>query len=433
MAQAVRPRIVILGGGFGGVYTALHLQNLREYHEYDVTLISRDNYFLMTPLLFEAGSGVLEPRHAVNPIRPLLSSVRFIEAEIEGVDFDARQVRTRHSPDDEPRLIPYDHLVVALGGVTNQSLISGSEHAMSFKTLADAIFVRNHVIDQLEHADVETDPATRGKMLTMVVVGGGLVGVELMGELTEFARAASRFYPRIHPEDFQFHLLEAGPSILPEMLPELREYAARRLRKRGVAIDTSTPVKRIEPQRLHLADGRTIEAATIVLATGVVPAPILQTLDLEKDRKGRVVVDATMRCPTRPEVWALGDCAAIPDPQGRPYPPLAQHAIREARVLAENVASALRDRPLRPFVYETLGVLASLGHFDGVGRVMRLKLRGVFAWFAWRSYYLFQMPRFERRLRIMFDWTVALFFKNDVVKLELFGREHPSGRLRVRR
>jgi len=423
-------RILILGGGFGGVYAAVHLQRLRRRarQPLQITLVNNDNYFLMTPLLFEAGSGILEPRHAVNPIRPLLRHARFVEADVERIDLDRRAVHVRHAPGVDPWELAYDHLVLAVGGITNRQIIPGSEHAFTFKTLADAIFLRNHIIDLFEQADVEEDPAARSRLLTFVIVGAGLVGVELVGELTEFVQRLADTYPRVDRRLIRFHLIEAGPKVLPEMEDDLAEHAARVLRRRGVQILTSTPVQVIEPGIVHLPDARRIDAATIIVATGVLPSPLLQQVAVEKDRKGRVMVDATMRAKAHPSVWALGDCAHIPDPAGKPYPSLAQHAMREARVLAQNIVAAINGQPLGPFVYSTLGTLAALGHYDGVGRVWKFKLRGFAAWWVWRSYYLMQMPRWERRIRIMLDWSVALLFRNDIVKLDLFGEEHPARR-----
>jgi NADH dehydrogenase len=429
-------RVLILGGGFGGVYTALHLERLlRKARRHlprpvEVTLVSRDNYFLMTPLLFEAGSGVLEPRHTVNPIRPLLRTARFVEGEVERVDFDRRAVVARHAPGFEPFELPFDHLVLALGGVTNRAIIPGSELAMPFKTLADGIFLRNHVIDLFERAEIQPDEGKRRELLRFIVIGAGLVGVELMGEMTEFIPSLLRSYPRVKRDEISFHLIEAGPKVLPEMERDLADHATEALRRRGVHVRSAAPVQRIEPDVVVLPNDERLTGATILLAAGVAPNPLLKDMPLAKGKGGRIVVDASMRAPDRAGVWALGDCAAIPDPQGQPYPTLAQHAMREAKVLARNIVASIRapdgsPAKLEPFVYESLGTLAALGHYDGVGRVMKLKLRGFLAWWVWRSYYLMQMPRFERRLRIVLDWTVALLFKNDVVKLDLFGEEHP--------
>lgn len=418
-------RILILGGGFGGVYTARHLERLLNDHsDVEITLVSRDNYLLMTPLLFEAGSGILEPRHAVTPIRTLFRRVQFVEAEVQSIDLDRNVVLARPSADEIYEL-PYDCLVLALGGVTNRRLISGAEHAMSFKTLADAIFLRNYTIELFERADVERDPARKQAMLTFVIIGGGLVGVELMGEFSQFVDRLCRTYRNVHPNDIRLELLEAGPRIMPEMRQDLADYAVRLFRRRGISIRTDCPVKQIEPRRVHLPDGQVIEAETIILAAGVLPSPLVESLPLPRDHKGRIIVEPSMRCDANPRLWALGDCAAIPDPQGNPYPPLAQHALRQAKVLAGNIVASMHNRPLRPFVYQTLGTLAALGHYRGVGRIMNFRFKGFLAWWIWRTYYLAQMPRWDRRVRIMLDWTVALLFKNDVVKLDLFGEEHP--------
>lgn len=414
-------RIVILGGGFAGLYTTLNLQRvLRHRHDVHITLVSRNNYFTMTPLLFEAGSGVLEPRHAVSPIRPLfhLEKAQFVEAEILGVDLDRQVVRTMlvHR---EPLEIPYDQLVIALGGVTNTKIIPGAERAMQFKTLADAIALRNHVIERFEEADVEKDERRKRALLCFVIIGAGLVGVELQGELHDFLHHVRKNYRNIASEMLHFHLIEAGPRVLAELDDDLARYAHDVYTRRGIDVRVDMKVSRIDDGRVTLANGEAIDAQTIILAAGVVPSPLLAALDLEKHKNGRVLVESNMRTAKRPNVWALGDCAAIPDPSGNPYPPLAQHAIREARLLAHNIAAALSGRPLQSFVYHSLGTLAALGSYKGVGRVLSLKLRGFPAWFVWRSYYLMQMPRWSRRLRIMLDWTIALLFSYDVVELDL--------------
>ncbi len=410
-------RIVVVGGGFGGVYTALALEALQTSSRHlDVTLISRDNYLLITPLLFEAGSGILEPRHTICPIRPLLRRTRVIVAGATGIDLEKQIVHAMHEPGGHCYDVGYDQLVLAVGGVTNRTIIPGSEHAMVFKTLSDAICLRNQVIDVLEQANVETDSMRKKHLLTTVVIGAGLVGVELVGELTEFLRNICRTYENVRCEDFTVVLCEAGPVFLRELPPGLADFARRSLAKRGVDIRTNTPVAEITPNSVTLSNGTTISAAIILLCTGVAPNPLLAGLDLPKDH-GRIIVDTTLNCLKRPEVWAIGDCAWIPSGDGKAYPQLAQHALREARVLARNITRRVQGQPLEPFVYQTMGALAALGHYSGVGQVMDIRVRGFLAWWIWRSYYLMQMPRWSRRLRIVIDWTVSLFFHNDVVKL----------------
>jgi NADH dehydrogenase len=432
-------RIVVVGGGFGGVRCTRHLEHLcRDRRDVEITLISRDNFFVLTPLLFEACSGRLELRHCAQPIRPALRRARFIEAMVRGVNVDRRLVHAVAS--DATRYdLPYDHLVVALGASTNETTIPGSSSAFTFKTMADALLLRNHIIEQLERADAATDASYRRRCLTLVVIGGGLVGTELLGELTAFAEDVLRYYPRIHREEMRCHLFEAGPRILPEIDPELATIAAEVLRARGADISIMTPVRAIEPTRVRVGE-EWIDAGTIVLAAGIVPSAVAAAMSVEHDKKGRIAVDATMRSLSHPDVWALGDCASIPSPDGRPYPALAQHAVREGRHVAGNVVAALDERLPTPFVFNSLGTMASLGHTRAVARVFSFQLTGFAAWWFRRTYYLLQMPRWDRRLRIVLDWTVALFFRPDITKVELASEQlqaremsTPNGRSELRR
>ena len=411
-------RVVVVGGGFGGVAVARHLERLRGASgKVDITLVSRDNFFVLTPLLFEACSGRLELRHCAQPIRPALRRTRFVEAALERVDVERRIVHAVAAEGIAYEL-PYDQLVVALGAATNVSLIPGSANAFTFKTMADALLLRNHVIERFERADAAPDPALRQRCLTFVIVGGGLVGVELLGELTAFAEDVLRYYPRLRREELRFHLFEAGARILPEVDPKLAEIATRVLRRRGADIRASTPVRSIEPTRVHL-DHESIDAGTLVLAAGIAASAAAMGIPVDHDGRGRIAVDAAMRSRSHPEVWALGDCAAIPGPDGRPYPALAQHAIREARVLAHNVVAAIDGRAPAPFVYRPLGTMASLGHSRAVAQVLGMRLTGFPAWWLRRTYYLLQMPRWDRRLRIILDWTIALFFRPDITKIDI--------------
>lgn len=411
-------RIVVLGGGFSGVATTRHLERLLDRRpDVEITLVSRDNFFVLTPLLFEACSGTLELRHCAQPIRPALRRTRFVEATVEDVDVEAHVVLAV-AAEGVVYELRYDHLVVALGATTNQALIPGSATAFTFKTMADALVLRNHLIERFERADAAPDPADRSRCLTVVVIGGGLVGVELLGELTAFADDVLRYYPRIRRDEVRFHLFEASPRILPEVDARLAESAMRVLRRRGADIRAATPVRSLEPGRVHLAT-ETIDAGTIVLAAGIVPNEAAARVPVAHDERGRIAVDGTMRSTSHADVWALGDCASIPGPDGRPYPALAQHAIREARQLARNVAAVVHGRDPAPFVFRPLGTMAALGHSRAVAEVFGMRLTGFFAWWLRRTYYLFQMPRWDRRLRIVLDWTVALFFRPDITKVDL--------------
>jgi NADH:ubiquinone reductase (H+-translocating) len=423
MAAPVSPtRIVILGGGFAGVTAARGLERRCRGRPIEITLVSRENFFVITPLLFEACSGRLELRHCAQPIRPALRRTRFVEADVGHVDLERRLVHAT-APGGDRHQLPYDYLVIALGATTNESRIPGSPHALTFKTMADALLLRNHVIEQFERADAASDPAVRRRCLTFVVIGGGLVGVELLGELTAFTEDVLRYYPRLTRKEMRFHLFEAGPRILPELDPGLADVAARVLRGRGADIRASAPVSRIEPACVRL-ESESVEAATIVLAAGIVPTPEASAIPVAHDDRGRIAVDAAMRSRSHPEIWALGDCAAIPGPDGRPYPALAQHAVREARQAARNIAAVLVGRPPEPFVFNALGTMASLGHTRAVARIFGFRLTGFPAWWVRRTYYLMQMPRWDRRLRIVLDWTVALFFRPDITKVDIGGRPY---------
>jgi NADH dehydrogenase len=417
-ATASKKRILILGGGFGGVATARYLERLfRRRTDAEIVLVSRDNFLLMTPLLFEVFSGTLDLRSCTFPVRAFLRTTRFVEATVQGIDLD-RQVVRLTSPGERSELA-YDQLVLALGSKTDRDMIPGSEHAFTFKTLADALLLRNHVIERFERADVETDPQRKAQLLTFTVIGGGLVGVELLGELTAFVDGITPLYKHVNRDEIRFHLVQGAGRIMPEIDPGLAQYGARVLARRcGVDQRTNTRVQAIEPGRVHLAEG-TIAADTIVLAAGNVPNPVVAGLPVEKDRGGHIVVEPTLRCRSHPEVWALGDCASILGPDGKRYPNLAQHALRQARVLAGNIVGALDGRPPRPFVYQTLGMMGALGHSEGFGQLLKVRIHGLPAWLLRRAYYLLQMPGWGRRLRIMIDWTFALLFRPDIVKVGL--------------
>jgi NADH dehydrogenase len=416
--RPAKTRVVILGGGFGGVYTARHLERLcRHRPDVEIVLVSRDNYLVMTPLLFEVCSGALDLRHCAFPIRAFLRTTRFVEATVQGIDLDRRVVHLAAA--GESGELAYDHLVLAVGAMTNRTMIPGSEYAFTFKALADALLLRTHIIERFERADVEPDAERKRRQLTFIIIGGGLVGVELFGELTAFADGIAPLYKHVNRDEVRFVLLQAADRLMPEIDPRLAEYGTRVLKgRRGADIRTHVHAQAIEPGKVHLSD-ETIEADTIILAAGIVPSLVVAGLPVEKDRHGHIVVDGAMRCPSRPEVWALGDCAAIPAPDGKPYPNLAQHALREAKVLAQNISGVLDGKPPKPFVYNTLGMMGSLGHGKAFGQLLKMRVHGFLAWFVRRTYYLFQMPGWRRRLRIIIDWTFALLFRPDVVKISL--------------
>jgi NADH dehydrogenase len=346
-----------------------------------------------------------------------LRNVRFAEGTVQDIDLERRTVRVAAGGRSET--LAFDHLVLALGAMTNKKMIPGSVHAFTFKTLADAFLLRNHMIECFERADVEPDQECKRRLITFVIIGGGLVGVELFGELTALVDEIAPLYRNVRRDEVRFIMLQAGDRIMPEIAPMLADYGARVLGgRRGAEIRTHAAARAIEPGRVHLPD-ETIEAETVVLVAGIVPNPVVASLPVEKDKHGHIVVEPTMRCKNHPEVWALGDCASIPSPDGKPYPNLAQHALREAKVLAGNIYTVLNGRAPQPFVYDTLGMMGSLGHSRAFGQLLRVRLHGFVAWFVRRTYYLLQMPGLSRRLRIMSDWTFALLFRPDIVKVSL--------------
>jgi NADH dehydrogenase len=421
-AHSSKTRIVVLGGGFGGVYTARHLEGLcKRRQDVEIVLVSRENFLLMTPLLFEVCSGALDLRHCSFPIRAFLRSTRFVEATVQAIDLERRVVRLIAG--SESGELAYDQLVLALGGRTNRTMIPGSEHAFTFKTLADGLVLRNHIIERFERADLETNPERKRRHLTFVLIGGGLVGVELFGQLTAFADGIAPLYKHVNRDEVRFILLQGGDRLMPEMDPKLAAYGTGVLRGRsGADIRTKARVQAIESGKVHLSE-ETLEADTIVLAAGIVPNPVVAGLPVEKDRHSHIVVDAAMRCPSHAEVWALGDCASVPSPDGSSYPHLAQHALRQAKVLARNIVGVLDGKPPQPFVYNTLGMMGSLGHGRAFGQLLKVRVRGILAWFVRRTYYLLQMPGWARRLCIVINWTAALLFRPDVVKISLESEE----------
>ena len=409
--------IVILGGGFGGLYTALELEKrLKRKRDVTITLLNAENFFLFTPMLPETGASSIATRHIVSPLRKLLRRARFAEVRIEHVDLDARTISARHSLTAKPREFHYDHLVIALGGVTNYFGIPGAEdYSLPFKTLGDAIYVRNHTIDKLEEAAVE--PESVDELLTFVIAGGGLTGVEVTGALNDFVRQAAAYYPEIDRKRIRVMLIEAGPRLMPEMTEELALFSEKVLEKRGVEVLTNTSVTKVEKNAVEISTGGRIATATLIWSAGVAVNPLIAALDAPKER-GRIRTNEYLEVEGLTNVWALGDCAYIPDRQtGKPHPPTAQHAVREGKRVARNIAAALGYGKREPFVYRAMGQMAIVGERTGVADVMGHRFSGLFAWFLWRTYYLFWIPQFEKRVRVVLDWTLDMFFTRDLVQL----------------
>jgi NADH:quinone reductase (non-electrogenic) len=408
--------IVVLGGGFGGVYTALHLERLLGDADAKITLVSRDNFFLFTPMLHEVASCDIDITHIVSPIRTLLKRTEIFVGDVESVDLRQRRVVLSHGFLRHRHELQFDHVVMALGSITNFYGLPGLEQrALTMKTLGDAIHLRNRVIATLEEGDTECAADPDG-LMTFVVAGGGFAGVETLAGLNDFVRDALRFYPHLRAERIRMVLVHSGSTILPELGDNLGAYAQRQLSKRGVEIITNAKVAGVTADGVQLSDGRCIPSRLVVWTAGTSPHPLMHELPCALDR-GRVLVDETLAVPNWPGVWALGDCAVVPNVRtGKPHPPTAQHALREARVLAENVAATLRGRPTKSFDFMTIGQLAAIGRRTGVARVFGINFSGFLAWWLWRTIYLSKLPRFEKKLRVAIDWTLDLLFARDFVQ-----------------
>lgn len=409
--------IVIIGGGFAGLYTALELEKrLKRERNVTVTLLNSENFFLFTPMLPEAGASSIATRHIVSPLRKLLRRTRFAEVEVASIDFDGQIVSARHSLTGAWREFHYDYLVLALGGVTNYFGIPGAaDFALPFKTLGDAIYVRNHTIDMLEEAAVE--PERADELLTFAVVGGGLTGVEVVGQINDFVRESADYYPEIDRRKIRVMLIEAGPRLMPEMNEKLAAFSEKVLIKRGVEVLTNTAVVGVDEKSFALSTGERIPTRTVIWGAGVAPNPLLAGFNLPKER-GRLRVNEYLEVEGLSNVWALGDCAYILNPKtGQPHPPTAQHAVREGKRAARNIAAAFGRGERQPFDYDTMGQMAIVGERTGVADVMGLRFSGFIAWFLWRTYYLMRVPQLEKRLRVVMDWTLDLFFTRDLVQL----------------
>jgi len=408
-------RVLILGGGFGGIYAALELEKqLARDPGLEVTLVTRDNYFLFTPMLHEVAASDLEVSTIVSPLRKLLRRVSTFVGTIESIDLAGREVVVSHGFDGHTHRLAYDHLILALGSTTNFFGLPGVERcALTMKSLGDALVLRNRLITHLEEANGECAAGARQPLLTFVVAGGGFAGVETLGAINDFVREALPFYPNLRPEHVRMVLVTPDEVILPELGPRLGRYAQRKLAARGAEIVTRAKVRGIEGGVVTLSDGRTIETTTLVWTAGTAPNPLLATLPVAR-RNGRVTVNECLEVPGHAGVWALGDSASVPDPaSGGYHPPTAQHALRQGRAAARNVVAALRGRPKRPFRFATLGQLAAIGRRTGVAQIFGINFSGFVAWWLWRTIYLGKLPRFEKKVRVALDWTLDLCFAKD--------------------
>jgi NADH:quinone reductase (non-electrogenic) len=413
----MRTRIVLVGGGYVGMYAALELQK-RLGDGADVTLVNPENFMTYQPFLPEVASGNIEPRHVVVPLRQVLRRARIVVGEVTGIAHE-RRTATIRTGGHETLELGYDVVVVGAGSRSRVLPVPGlAERGIGFKSVAEAIYLRNHVIARLDEASETLNAERRRAALTFVFVGGGYAGVEALAELEDMGSAAMKYYPRLRREDMRWVLVEAAGTILPEIGPELAAYVRRHLEERGIAVLLDTRLESAEGGVMRLSNGDAFAADTLVWTAGVKPEPVAQRSGFPVDERGRVVVDEFLRVQGVEGAWAAGDNAAIPDlVAGSTAPPTAQHALREARRLGRNVAASLTGGELEPFRHRNLGQLASLGRFRGAATVLGVRITGFPAWWLHRSYHILMMPTLSRKSRIIADWTVGLLFPRDIAQL----------------
>ncbi len=412
-------KIVIAGGGFAGLSAAMYLdKTLARRAEANVTLISRENFILFTPMLHEIAAGDLSPSDIVNPLRRILRHVRFVEADVRDVDLSARKIHCIHGIGDADLELEYDHLLLALGSETNFFGNQGiRECAVTMKNVMDATLLRNRMVALLEEAALEKDESARHELLTFVTAGGGFAGAETTGAVNDFLRETARFYPALREDVIRVVVVHPGSYLLPELGEELGRYAERKLIERNVEVIKGARVASYDSSVVKLNDGRSIPAATLIWTAGVRPSPVIASLPVEKE-KGRIRVNENLAVPEITGLWAVGDCAAVPDSNtGQFYPPTAQHGLREGVVAAKNIERTILGQPLEPFRFKTLGLLAAIGHRTGVAMVFGMKFSGFIAWWLWRSVYLLKLPRLAKKLRVVIAWTLDLFFGRDITQI----------------
>ena len=415
----MKTKIVIAGGGFGGLYAAKYFdKTLAGRDDIEVMLISRENFILFTPMLHEIAAGDLSPNDIVNPLRRILHHVKFVEAEVKDVDLNARKIRCIHGIGDADLELEYDHLLLALGSETNFFDNQGiREWAVTMKNVMDAALLRNRMVALLEEAALEKDETARRELLTFVTAGGGFAGAETTGAVNDFLRDTARFYPRLREDMIRVVVVHPGSYLLPELGEELGRYAERKLIERKVEVIKGARVTSYDGSVVRLNDGRSIPATTLIWTAGVKPNPVIASLPVAKE-KSRVRVNETLAVPGATGLWAVGDCAAVPDSEsGQFYPPTAQHGLREGVVAAKNIERAILGQPLKPFRFKTLGLLAAIGHHTGVAMIFGVKFSGFIAWWLWRSVYLLKLPRLAKKLQVVIAWTLDLFFGRDITQI----------------
>jgi NADH dehydrogenase len=420
--------VVIAGGGFGGTYAARELERLLPRQSARLTLVNDVNFMLYAPFLPEAAAGTLEPRHVVTPLRDVLSRTYLRLGAVTSHDPESKTVELT-SHDGEVEQLPYDQLLLAVGAVSRLLPVPGLDrHAIGFKSLADAIWLRNHVIETLEAANATQDVARQDELLSYVFVGGGYSGLEALAELQDFAADAISRYPRARLHGMRWILVDAADRVLPEIDAPLADYAVRELRGRGIDVRLSTRIEEVTADSVRMSTGEVLPARTLVWTAGVVAQPSLKNLAVPLDEAGRVLVDDHMLVQGTDCVWAIGDCAAVPDPLHdgtQPCPPTAQHAVRQGPAAARNIAAALGIGQARAFDYKAQASFVNLGHYKAVGRIGRKTFHGFPAWWLARTYHMSQIPGTARKVRAVADWTVGLPFPRDVSEVGSIGHPRP--------
>src|SRR5215468_7323959 len=414
-------RIVIAGGGFAGLYAAMHFdKRLARRDDVEVILISRDNFILFTPMLHEVAAGDLYTGDIVNPLRRILRHVKFIDADVQAVDLNARRVHCKATVADRELEFEFDHLLLTLGSETNFFNMDGvRDWSVTMKSLGDAALLRNRMVALLEEAALQSDEAARRQLLTFVTAGGGFSGTETTGAVNDFVRETVRYYPQLREELIRVAMVHPGNFILRELGEELGRYAEQKLRERKVEVIKGPRVANYDGVVVTLSDGTSIPATTLIWTAGVKPSAVIESLPCQKER-GRLLVNEDMSVPGVSGLWAAGDCAAIPDVKsgtGKFYPPTAQHALREGVIVAKNIEASILGRPVKPFRFKMLGMLASIGHHTGVAMMFGLKFSGFIAWCFWRSVYLMKLPRMAKKLRVMASWTLDIFFGQEIEQM----------------
>jgi NADH dehydrogenase len=426
MSKQARKRVVILGGGFAGVYTAQYLEKaLGRRDDFEITLINKENYFVFQPMLPEVISGSIGLLDTVSPIRRLLPRTNLHVRDVESIDLTNKKIATSPGFRPHAHIISYDYLVLALGNVTDFRGLRGlPEHALPFKNLADALYLRNHVIRALEEAAIEDDDMElRRQLLTFIVAGGGFSGVEVVAELNDFVREVARNYRGIDPKELRVVLVHSQDRILPEMSEKLALFAQDILRKRGVEVMLNTRLEAATGEEAVLQSGERIPTRTLVSTVPSSPHPIIDGLALPKGKNGRLIANSFLEVEGAENIWAVGDCAQVPTPKGSGFcPPTAQHAIRQARTAANNIVATIRGAGERQsFAFEGLGTMGALGHHSAVAEIFGMKISGFIAWWIWRTIYLMKLPGWGRRLKVASSWTLDLFLPAELVELRLTG------------